>query len=243
MTTVLVLGGARSGKSAYAERLVAQRSDVTYIAAGPAPAESDPEWSARVAAHRDRRPASWRTLEAGANDGSSDRVAFDLARVLHELPPESAALVDCLGTWVTRLVDDAGAWTDRAAAERLVAEHTARLVAALDTCAADVVLVSNETGLGVVPATASGRLFRDLLGRVNTAVSAACRHTVLVVAGRVLDLSATPTMDEAPTFGLSGAPDSRDDIGDGIDLWADAGLTWDDEDDEPTAPGTGEREP
>lgn len=249
MTTVLVLGGARSGKSAYAERLLWERPDVRYVAAGPAPGPDNLEWQARVAAHRARRPASWTTVEApptarptsparsGDSQSSADTRAgreLDLPAVIDELDGDTAALVDCLGTWVTRLVDESGAWEDRGRAEEVVAQATERLVAALRRRSApgegDVVLVSNEVGLGVVPAHASGRLFRDLLGRLNAAVASACDHTVLVVAGRVLDLSATPTIETAPTFGLSGttpprplAPD------DGIDIWADAGLTWTEE--------------
>ena len=292
---MLVLGGVRSGKSAYAERLLRERADVRYIAAGPAPGPDDREWQARVEAHRARRPASWTTVEAtpvgasepevpgggldgpGDADATSGRVlrGLDLPAVLGELDGSdgldrsgglgasdglsggAAALVDCLGTWVTRLVDENQAWDDRPRAEAVVAQETERLVAALrrrrGAGAGDVVLVSNEVGLGVVPASASGRLFRDLLGRLNAAVAAECDHTVLVVAGRVLDLSATPTIETAPTFGLSGptpgvrtgsegsdagpalpgsggtASDGALESIEGIDIWADAGLTWTDE--------------
>ncbi|MDO5710769.1 MAG: bifunctional adenosylcobinamide kinase/adenosylcobinamide-phosphate guanylyltransferase, partial [Micrococcales bacterium] len=236
MTTVLVLGGVRSGKSAYAERLLQGRDQVVYVAAGPAPSSADPDWLARVRAHRNRRPATWLTVEAGpgrhpgiggtnslldsapcpappaaaasTGPGAAAR-GVDLPALVAGLEPSAAALVDCLGTWVTRLIDDAGAWEDRTRVEALLAGQTERLVQALRSGRGDVVLVSNETGLGVVPASASGRLVRDRLGRLNATVAAACDHTVLVVAGRVLDLTATPTIDAASTFGLSGSVGAR----------------------------------
>ncbi|GMA39421.1 hypothetical protein GCM10025883_14660 [Mobilicoccus caccae] len=104
-------------------------------------------------------------------------------------------LVDCLGTWLTRVVDDAGAWDDREAARRTVETARVGLLEALRTCPCDAVLVSNEVGLGVVPATPSGRLFRDELGRLNTAVADLADEVLLVVAGRVLDLSTAPGLD------------------------------------------------
>ena len=202
MTTVLVLGGARSGKSAYAERLLWERPDVRYVAAGPAPGPDDLEWQARVAAHRARRPASWTTVEApptarptsparsGDSQSSADTRAgreLDLPAVIDELDGDTAALVDCLGTWVTRLVDESGAWEDRGRAEEVVAQATERLVAALRRRRApgegDVVLVSNEVGLGVVPAHASGRLFRDRMGVLNASIAAACDEVWFLTAG------------------------------------------------------------
>ncbi|WP_168581619.1 bifunctional adenosylcobinamide kinase/adenosylcobinamide-phosphate guanylyltransferase [Gephyromycinifex aptenodytis] len=184
MSRILVLGGVRSGKSELAEQLVAHREGVRYIAPGPVPDEHDTEWAARVAAHRLRRPASWTTHETG-----------DVAGVLRQ--GSTPALVDCLGTWLTRVVDDAHAWDDLAGAARVLAEARADLVAALGETDASVVLVSNEVGLGVVPSSASGRFFRDELGRTNRAVADACDEVLLVVAGRVLDLTACPSIEAA----------------------------------------------
>lgn len=191
MTTVLVLGGARSGKSAYAEALLEGRSDVTYVAPGPVPDAGDTEWRERIRAHRTRRPGEWTTVETADVPGA---VAAGAGR---------AVLVDCLGTWLTRVVDDAEAWEDAGRARAEVGAASRRLVAVLRATSADVVLVSNEAGLGVVPATSAGRLFRDALGRLNAAVASACDHTALVVAGRVLDLSQAPTVAAAPRFGLA----------------------------------------
>ncbi|WP_040161010.1 bifunctional adenosylcobinamide kinase/adenosylcobinamide-phosphate guanylyltransferase [Mobilicoccus massiliensis] len=180
----LVLGGVRSGKSALAERLLAH-GPARYVAPGPVPDPHDPaddEWAERVALHRRRRPASWTTLETG-----------DVAAVLGADGPP--VLVDCLGTWLTRVVDDAAVWEERERGREVVAAARADLVTALRQARCDVVLVSNEVGLGVVPATPSGRFFRDELGRLNTAVAAVADEVLLVVAGRVLDLSKTPGID------------------------------------------------
>lgn len=167
---VLVTGGVRSGKSRHAESLLSGQAPVTYVA--PGPVLDDADWQARVATHRERRSASWTTLETG-----------DLAVALARGGP---VLVDCLGTWLTRVVDDAGLW-DAPAGEvaQLIESRTASAIAAM---AGDVVLVTNEVGLGVVPEHRSGRLFRDLLGTVNQRFAAACDEVHLVVAGRVLRL-------------------------------------------------------
>jgi len=173
---ILVTGGVRSGKSTHAEALIGHEP-ATYVAAGPTPdAEVDPDWAARIAAHRARRPGSWTTVEtqdvAGAIRGT-------------EVP----VLVDCLGTWLTAVIDTAGAWEqDADAVQRLVLARVDQVVAALTACDHDVVVVTNEVGLGVVPEHRSGRLFRDLLGTVNQRVAAACDEVHLVVAGRMLRL-------------------------------------------------------
>lgn len=173
---ILVTGGVRSGKSTHAEGLIGDEP-ATYVAAGPTPdAEADPDWTARVAAHMARRPAAWATVE-------TQDLTDVLAHVGHPV------LIDCLGTWLTALIDAAGAWEDDAdRVHDLVLGRTDELTAALRGCEQDVVLVTNEVGLGVVPEHRSGRLFRDLLGTVNQRVAAACDEVHLVVAGRVLRL-------------------------------------------------------
>ena len=173
---ILVTGGVRSGKSTHAESLIGG-APATYVATGTVPdREDDPDWTARIAAHRARRPASWATLETQ-----------DLAAVVRDA--DAPVLIDCLGTWLTALIDAEGAWEqDVDAVHDLVAARTDEVVEALRTCAEDVVVVTNEVGLGVVPEHRSGRLFRDLLGTVNQRVGAACDEVHLVVAGRVLRL-------------------------------------------------------
>lgn len=173
---ILVTGGVRSGKSTHAEALIGDGA-ATYVAAGPTPdAESDPDWADRIAAHRSRRPSSWTTLETR-----------DLAEVVRHA--EGPVLIDCLGTWLTALLDAADAWEqDVETVVELVAVRTDEVAAALHECEHDVVVVTNEVGLGVVPEHRSGRLFRDLLGTVNQRIAAACDEVHLVVAGRVLRL-------------------------------------------------------
>jgi adenosylcobinamide kinase / adenosylcobinamide-phosphate guanylyltransferase len=181
MSVTLVLGGARSGKSRYAESLLDADSHVTYVAPGPVPDGSDPDWAERISRHQARRPALWTTQETA-----------DLAGVLEAA--RQPVLIDCLATWMTRLIDDINAWQDYERAESHVQRETERLLTVLGSATADVILVSNEVGSSVVPATASGRMFRDDLGRLNAAVSAASDRVVLVVAGRVLDLSGCPVV-------------------------------------------------
>ena len=172
---VLVTGGVRSGKSAYAERLLAGRRSVTYVATGPVPDPGrDPEWAARIAAHRDRRPADWSTVET-----------TDPAAALRAA--DGPVLLDCLGTWLTASLDELAAWTRpmgewRAAWE----ERSADFLRAWEQ--ADAVAVTNEVGWGVVPEHASGRVFADLLGRLNQRVAADSDEVVLLVMGRPISL-------------------------------------------------------
>jgi adenosylcobinamide kinase/adenosylcobinamide-phosphate guanylyltransferase len=167
---VLVTGGVRSGKSSHAEALLADRPTVRYVA--PGPSYDDADWTARIAAHRARRPATWTTVET-----------HDLAEALRTDEP---VLVDCLGTWLTAVVDGAGLWEAPSHAVTELVEE--KVSAALAVVGGDAVLVTNEVGLGVVPEHRSGRLFRDLLGSVNQRFAAACDEVHLVVAGRVLRL-------------------------------------------------------
>lgn len=173
----LVLGGARSGKSFEAERRLAAFPDVVYAATGGA-RDGDTEWARRVGLHRERRPATWRTVET-----------CDLVPLLAEAGPP--LLVDCLALWLTDAMDRAGAWDDEVWAKgghQQLEERAAELARAVRTARRPVVLVSNEVGSGIVPATSSGRRFRDELGRLNTAVAAECEHVLLVVAGQALVL-------------------------------------------------------
>jgi adenosylcobinamide kinase/adenosylcobinamide-phosphate guanylyltransferase len=172
---VLVLGGARSGKSEQAELRLAGEPDVTYVATGPEGEAGDPEWAARVAAHRARRPAWWRTAET-----------TDLARVL--AGASGALLIDGIGTWLAAAMDECGTWDGSAEGAARLAGRIGGLVAAWRQTRAHVVAVSDEAGLGVVPATPAGRLFRDELGRLNQVLAAESEEAELVVAGRVVPL-------------------------------------------------------
>ncbi|MFF9276147.1 bifunctional adenosylcobinamide kinase/adenosylcobinamide-phosphate guanylyltransferase [Streptomyces griseosporeus] len=173
----LVLGGARSGKSVEAERRLEAFPDVVYVATGGLRG-GDQEWAARVALHRERRPGTWRTVET----------CEVLPLLAEEGPP---LLVDCLSLWLTDAMDSVGAWDDAVWAdggERALRERVAALASAVRSARRVVVLVSNEVGSGIVPATASGRRYRDELGRLNAAVASECESVVLVVAGQAVVL-------------------------------------------------------
>ncbi len=165
-----VLGGARSGKSGYAERMLSGATAVDYVACGPAPTADDPEWSDRVALHRARRPAHWTTLET-----------TDVAAVLRR--PGSPVLLDCLTTWLARVMDECGVWDGGAAADTALSARIDELVAAWTATPRRVVAVSNEVGAGVVPPTPSGRRFRDEIGVLNMRVAAAADRVWLITAG------------------------------------------------------------
>jgi adenosylcobinamide kinase / adenosylcobinamide-phosphate guanylyltransferase len=173
---VLVLGGARSGKSERAELRLAAEPEVTYVATAPAGAD-DTDWVARVAAHRARRPAWWRTVET-----------TDLAAVLGDA--RGAVLIDGIGSWLAAVLDESGAWDGTPGAGEAVAARIAELLGAWRQTAGHVVAVSDETGLGVVPATPAGRRFRDELGRLNQELAAASEETEVVIAGRIMTLQA-----------------------------------------------------
>ncbi|MFB6850502.1 bifunctional adenosylcobinamide kinase/adenosylcobinamide-phosphate guanylyltransferase [Streptomyces sp. NPDC056373] len=173
----LVLGGARSGKSVEAERRLEAFPDVLYVATGGS-RNGDTEWSSRVAAHRDRRPGSWRTVET-----------CDLVPLLEAEGP--SLLIDCLSLWLTDAMDSAGAWDDAVWAERgekVLRERVRELTEAVRATRRTVVAVSNEVGSGIVPSTASGRRYRDELGRLNAQFADECEHVLLVVAGQAMVL-------------------------------------------------------
>ncbi|WP_433510094.1 bifunctional adenosylcobinamide kinase/adenosylcobinamide-phosphate guanylyltransferase [Nonomuraea sp. CA-143628] len=167
----LLLGGSRSGKSAEAELRLAADPYVTYVATGSR-GEGDGEWAARVRAHRERRPAHWATVET-----------TDLAGTIRAAT--TPLLVDGLGTWLAAVFDECGAWDgDRAP----VAARCDELVAAWRGTTQRIVAVSDEVGMGVVPATASGRAFRDELGRLNERLADESEYVALVIAGRPVRL-------------------------------------------------------
>jgi adenosylcobinamide kinase/adenosylcobinamide-phosphate guanylyltransferase len=184
---VLVLGGARSGKSVTAERLLAGRDRVDYVATGAVPDASDPEWAARVAIHQERRPPHWATLETRDLEGvlaPPDLPGPDLPALgspAHELT--TPVLVDCLSTWLAGVMDECGLWSAAAGADKALAARVDGLLDAWQSTRRIVVAVSNEVGSGVVPATASGVRYRDELGLLNTRIAAQCQQVWLCTAG------------------------------------------------------------
>ncbi|MCP3801806.1 bifunctional adenosylcobinamide kinase/adenosylcobinamide-phosphate guanylyltransferase [Allokutzneria sp. A3M-2-11 16] len=173
----LVLGGARSGKSAHAEGLAPADPSVTYVATARR-REDDTDWEARIAEHTRRRPECWKTVETA--DGPA------LPDLLTDARSDELLLVDDLATWLTDVLDTANAWDGGETGP--VRAEVDRLTKALAGSAARVVLVSAEVGLGVHPATPSGRLFRDELGRLNARVAEVCDTVTLLVAGIPLRL-------------------------------------------------------
>jgi adenosylcobinamide kinase/adenosylcobinamide-phosphate guanylyltransferase len=163
----LILGGARSGKSSFAERLIeAFNLRPIYVATAE---PGDAEMRARIEAHRARRGPAWRTVEE----------PLDLAATLeHEASPDTAVLVDCLTLWLTNIM----------LAERDVAEQVEALVQMLARLDGPVVLVSNEVGQGVVPANALARAFVDHAGRLHQDVATVAGTVWLVAAGLPLRL-------------------------------------------------------
>ena len=171
---VLITGGIRSGKSSEAERRLSDEPAVTYVATG-VEGDDDPEWAARIATHRARRPPGWRTIETLA---------------LTELLEETGAgdpplLVECVNTWLAGTMAAGGCWdgcADGSAADRLAVEVDA-LVRAWSATTARVVAVTNEVGLSLVPTTPAGRWFAEQLGTLNARLAAAADEVWLVVAG------------------------------------------------------------
>ena len=180
----LVLGGARSGKSAFAERLLIEDEEVLYAATAPR-YEGDAEWAERIARHRTRRPPTWQTVEFGESPAQ-------LADLL--LTADRTILVDSLTLWLTAAMDAVGAWDDEAWREgtpRAALGHlVSGLVDAYSNSARSVVVVSDEVGLSVVPESAGTRRFRDELGALNQALAAAADEVALVVAGIAVRLKA-----------------------------------------------------
>ena len=174
---VLALGGIRSGKSQWAEATISRAAtsgEVRYVATG---AISDgPEWAARVATHRQRRPDRWSTVES-----------TDVTTHLRT-GPEVPTLVDDVGGWLVAAMDRRDAWTGGD-----VIPDVDDLVTAVGEFRGPLALVSPEVGLTVVPATESGRRFADALGTLNQRLAAVCDEVVLVVAGQPLTVKGRPS--------------------------------------------------
>ena len=161
----LVLGGARSGKSRYAQELASAWERVTFIATAQ---PCDDEMRARIERHRQERPATWSTVEVQVDLDSAIAHHSSLCEIL---------LIDCLSLYTANLM------TAERDDEAKIYERVDRLCRALKSAQSSVILVSNEVGSGVHPSHPSGRLFRDLLGRINQQVAQHADHVLLMVAG------------------------------------------------------------
>ncbi|MEV0948331.1 bifunctional adenosylcobinamide kinase/adenosylcobinamide-phosphate guanylyltransferase [Rhodococcus sp. NPDC049939] len=179
----LVLGGARSGKSAFAEELtqtLAGSGSVRYVATSHGDT-GDQDWQQRIAEHRDRRPDTWATVETAHN--------LDLVEQLSSPTDAVATLVEDLGTWLTVELDGAAAWD---LPRGTITPRADALVSSVRHYRGILVLVSPEVGLGVIPETSSGRLFRDEIGALNARLAQVCDRVVLVVAGMTMTLKDAP---------------------------------------------------
>jgi adenosyl cobinamide kinase/adenosyl cobinamide phosphate guanylyltransferase len=179
MPLILLLGGARSGKSALAARLAAGwAGPVTVVVTGEA---RDEEMAARIRRHRAGRPAAWRTVEAPS----------ELEPALVAAPAGGFVIVDCLTLWVSNLME-------RGLSDEQVERRAGAAAAAAAARDAPTVAVSNEVGAGIVPATPPARRYRDLLGQVNTVWADAADQALLLVAGR-----AVPLLDPLAVLGTA----------------------------------------
>ncbi len=167
----LILGGARSGKSRLAERLARQSGrPVVYLATATA---GDEDMGRRISAHRANRPADWRTIEE----------PIDLPAALGQVSPNEVVLLDCLTLWVSNLLLAGPPEEPPAAAEERIIGEAKRFISVLKSKDFTVITVSNEVGMGVVPAYELGRVYRDTLGQVNQLVAAEAENVYLMVAG------------------------------------------------------------
>jgi adenosylcobinamide kinase/adenosylcobinamide-phosphate guanylyltransferase len=169
---VLVLGGARSGKSAQAEALLAAEAEVDYVAfARPEP--EDAEWAERIARHREHRPDHWRSIEVAE--------AIDVADVLAAYG--GAVLLDSVTSWLDLLMRSVGLWDGAGDAKDKIAAAIDRFVGAWAATTRRVVAVSDEIGSGLAPSTGPRRVFRDVLGLLNQRLAASSDEIWLVTAG------------------------------------------------------------
>lgn len=187
----LILGGARSGKSTYAQRLAEEsRRPVLYVATATA---GDPEMAERIARHRAARPTHWRTLEIPMNVGPALEAAIVGGEVV---------LLDCLTMLVSNLMMDEGKGVT---ADHLEARVVGELEAILRVCEerrVSLIIVSNEVGMGLVPPYPMGRVYRDVLGRANQWLAARSDRVVLMVAGIPLEVKGpTKTLQDRTSAG------------------------------------------
>ena len=170
---IFILGGARSGKSAFAERLAQQAGRVLFVATAQA---QDDDMRRRIGAHRAKRPPEWSTLEE----------PHDLASVIPSaLEDHDTCLLDCITLWISNLLL---ANEGNLHAEAQILEEVERLLDVYDSSPSTWIVVSNEVGLGVVPATRLGSRYRDVLGRANQAVASRADKVYLMVAGLGLEM-------------------------------------------------------
>ncbi|HEY78811.1 MAG TPA: bifunctional adenosylcobinamide kinase/adenosylcobinamide-phosphate guanylyltransferase [Dehalococcoidia bacterium] len=172
---ILILGGAGSGKSTFAQQLAQQKAErVLFVATAEA---KDSEMAMRVRRHRRRRPGQWRTVEE----------PLELARAIGEAASHQVVIVDCLTLWVSNLLQASEAHKP-AEQEAAVLDAVRGLADAYEKGEATLIMVSNEVGMGLVPPYPLGRIYRDILGRVNQLLAAKASRVYLMVAGLAIEL-------------------------------------------------------
>jgi adenosylcobinamide kinase/adenosylcobinamide-phosphate guanylyltransferase len=184
----LITGPTRSGKSRFAEALAARRDrPVVYVAT----AERDPddrEWAARIEAHRASRPAHWTTIETAV-------AGIDLPTLVRDASAQSVLVVESLGTWIAALVSRfvVDGELDTVALEASLRERSRALLDAFAATEAEAIVVSEQTGWGVVPPYPSARIFSSVLGRLTTSLARSATQSFLIVSGFAIDLHANAT--------------------------------------------------
>ena len=176
---ILITGGARSGKSSFAERLARQGGRVLFVATAEA---LDDDMARRIAAHRRSRPLEWDTLEEPRNLAGAVR-----DKTGDDAPGYDTIVVDCLTMWVSNLLLTL---EDDADAEGKIVGATHKLLEVCEASGGTWIVVTNEVGLGVIPSSSLGRAYRDALGRVNSLVASRADKVYLMAAGLALELKA-----------------------------------------------------
>lgn len=186
---MLVLGGARSGKSTYAQQLAHTLGGdhVLFVATAQA---GDADMAQRIARHRQSRPAAWRTIEAPRHVGQALR---------SHLGDAATVLIDCMTLLVSNILLSAGMPPDLEKAEGALQDEIDTLVQACQTSPATCIVVSNEVGLGLVPDTPLGRVYRDLLGRANQTLATHAQSVYFMIAGLAVDVKALAAGFVTPT--------------------------------------------
>jgi adenosylcobinamide kinase/adenosylcobinamide-phosphate guanylyltransferase len=181
MTTILITGGARSGKSQMAQALAEQaKGEVLFIATA---FPGDDEMRERIEEHKKARPVSWRTVEVTENVGS---------RIREDIRSAKTVIIDCITLLVSnvfgRYADKDGEIVDSAAAEEAVVDEITRLLDCLAHTPGNFIIVTNEVGLGLVPDNKLGRIYRDVLGKANRLLAEGVDEVYLMVAGLPLKI-------------------------------------------------------
>ena len=181
MTNILIIGGARSGKSDFAQQLALKLGEPVLLVATAA--AGDEEMKQRIAEHRRSRPAGWRTLEVTTHIGG---------QILKNIGGARVVVVDCITLLVSNVLGQYHAETEGAVIESAVESEIGELVDCMKQVAASFVVVTNEVGLGLVPTSKVGRLYRDVLGRANQRLAAHCDEVYFMVAGLPVRLKPSP---------------------------------------------------